>query len=156
MSLAIALLLSIQNLSGWTVNDTTDNDTGKRSISALTLNDVTEKDTVLLHLRCREESGPALSLNWIGLESDDWEVVLLDSDKSAGFHALTFFEDDDRSELVMMGDEDAILSGVDDSATVTLTTYSLGRERVAKFGMKGLKAAWTRVKSVCPFVAWDH
>jgi hypothetical protein len=152
--LAIALLLGgADSSSGWKVTDTTDNDTGLRSVDALDLA-ADSKEFVMLWMRCHDRQ-PGLYLSWSGARFLSRTVVTVaaadSSDAEPRARDFIFEETGDPVDgPLRAGDPVGLVTHIAQAPHAVLTIHAEPADRSVGMDVRQTTDTWKRVSQWCP------
>lgn len=144
---AYAAALLLQS-SDFTISDTTDNDTGVRTVFAVNLDIDELKRMSFMKLQCVDRR-PSVIFEFYDFATPNWAVVALGGGDAADTPFI-FYENPDRSgELMLYGDAKALIGQIGEGSVRRFIAYGSHGTREATFGMSGLTKAWQRVSAAC-------
>lgn len=142
---AAALLLQS---SDFTISDTTDNETGIRTVYAVQLDVDEMKRMSFMKLECVGRR-PSVIFEFYDFTAPEWSVVALGGGDSADTPYIFHHNPDRRGELQLYGDANALIGQLGEDSIRRFTAYASNETREASFGMTGLRKAWQRVSAAC-------
>jgi len=141
----LALLAALA--APFSVSDTTDNDTGQRTVWALQIDQDLDRLS-FLHLKCIDRK-PTVELELYGFNAPDWAVVTLGGGDAADTPFIFERVPDRRDELRFHGDARILVNQLQEDSIRQFTVHSPLGNRSASFDMDGLTRAWQRVVAAC-------
>jgi hypothetical protein len=142
---AAALLLQS---SDFTISDTTDNETGIRTVYAVQL-DVDEiKRMSFMKLECVDHR-PSVIFEFYDFTAPEWAVVALGGGDSSDTPFIFHRNPDRDSELVLYGEANDLIGRLSEGSVRRFIAYASHGTREASFGMTGLAGTWQRVSAAC-------
>jgi hypothetical protein len=153
--LLATLLLAPYDYEGdWFVSDTTDNNSGERSVDAF--QSVFKPDYITLRMQCWEKK-PAFFVDWDGQSFPDVTVLSIGPVKNpdaepAGVRYVFEKSTDAVARGLRASPETskAIVAAIGAAPYTTVTAHLPSGPKIVGFEIKGTQQAWSRVVRHCP------
>ena len=145
MFLAISAALAVP-LSDFAISDTTDNVTGKRSVSALQIDPDTDQLN-FLQLRC-DNRQPAVVFRLYDYTAPNWAIVTLSNGDKAETPMIFERVEETTNELRLYGDPTTLVRSIKEGEVREFVVQA-PQLRSISFSFGGLDKAWQRVTAAC-------
>ena len=145
---AYAVAALLLQPSDFTISDTTDNETGIRTVYALQLDVDEAKRLNFMKLECVDHR-PSVIFEFYDYTAPEWAVVVLGGGDSADTPFIFHRNPDRSSELVLYGEANVLVGQLGEDSIRRFIAYASHGTREASFGMTGLAKAWQRVSATC-------
>ena len=134
--------------SDFSISDTTDNETGIRTVYALQADVDEAKRLSMLKFECFEHR-PSVTFEFYDFPTPEWAVILLGGGDSADLPFVVQRVADRRFELRLHGDPQVLINELGEDSVRRFVVYGATGSRDVSFEMSGLHKAWQRVTSIC-------
>lgn len=131
----------------FSISDTTDNDTGKRTVYAMQI-DQNLEPLSFMYLRCVDRR-PTVEFSLFDFNAPDWVVVTLDGGDEADTPYIFERIPDSTHDLRLYGDASGLMSKIQEGEIRQFTAHSPLGNRSFSIDMEGMAKAWQRVTTSC-------